>query len=75
MSQAYRLLNRKLSGSEALSDATIAVVASINVYDRLYGDPLKAMVHHNAVTRMIALRGGITELAKRNFLIAEKTFR
>ncbi|KAH8162865.1 hypothetical protein CIB48_g5375 [Xylaria polymorpha] len=75
MSQAYRLINQQLSGHEALSDATIAVVATINIYDRLYGDPQKAMVHLNGVTRMVALRGGIGELAKRNFVIAEKVFR
>ncbi|KAI0100180.1 hypothetical protein GGR51DRAFT_374339 [Nemania sp. FL0031] len=75
MSQAYRLVNQQLSSDEALSDTTIAVVASINIYDRLYGDPQKALVHLNGVTRMIALRGGIRELAKRNFIIAEKAFR
>ncbi|KAI8953458.1 hypothetical protein F4801DRAFT_115965 [Xylaria longipes] len=75
LSQAYRLINQELSSNEELSDATIAVVAAINVYDRLYGDPQKAMVHLNGVTRMVALRGGIGELAKRNFIIAEKVFR
>ncbi|KAJ8126663.1 hypothetical protein O1611_g6976 [Lasiodiplodia mahajangana] len=75
MSQAYRSINQQLSSDEALSDTTIAVVASINVYDRLYGDPQKALVHLNGVTRMIELRGGIRELAKRNFIIAEKAFR
>ncbi|KAI0545266.1 hypothetical protein F4679DRAFT_482620 [Xylaria curta] len=75
MSQAYRLINQKLSSDEALSDSTMAVVASINIYDRLYGDPKKAMVHLNGVTRMVALKGGVRELAKRNFIIAEKVFR
>ncbi|KAI0861559.1 hypothetical protein F4860DRAFT_162670 [Xylaria cubensis] len=75
MSQAYRLINQKLSSNEALSDTTMAVVASINIYDRLYGDPKKAMVHLNGVTRMVALKGGVRELAKRNFIIAEKVFR
>ncbi|KAI1179158.1 hypothetical protein F4777DRAFT_499409 [Nemania sp. FL0916] len=75
MSQAYRLINKQLSSNEALSDSTIAVVAAINVYDRLYGDPQKAMIHHNGLTSIIALRGGIRELAKRNFAIAEKTMR
>ncbi|KAI0456904.1 hypothetical protein F5B21DRAFT_466094 [Xylaria acuta] len=75
MSRAYRLINQKLSSNEPLSDTTVAVVASINIYDRLYGDPQKAMVHLNGVTRMVALRGGIGELAKRNFIIAEKVFR
>ncbi|TGJ79656.1 hypothetical protein E0Z10_g9110 [Xylaria hypoxylon] len=49
--------------------------ASINIYDRLYGNPQKAMVHHNGLAGLIALRGGIRELAKRNFVIAEKAFR
>ncbi|KAI1133365.1 hypothetical protein F5Y10DRAFT_287747 [Nemania abortiva] len=75
MSKVYRLVNERLSGNEALSDTTIAVVASINIYDRLYGDPQKALVHLNGVTRMIALKGGVRELAKRNFVIAEKAFR
>ncbi|KAI0879096.1 hypothetical protein GGS24DRAFT_440742 [Hypoxylon argillaceum] len=75
MSQAYRLINQDLSSSEAFSDTTIAVVAAINLYDRLYGDPQKAMIHLEGVTRMIAIRGGIRELAKRSFIIAEKAFR
>ncbi|KAJ2984646.1 hypothetical protein NUW58_g5947 [Xylaria curta] len=75
MSQAYRLINQKLSSDEALSDVSIAVVAAINVYDRLYGDPQRAMIHLNGVTRMVALRGGVRELAKRSFIIAEKVFR
>ncbi|KAI1751666.1 hypothetical protein F4782DRAFT_503742 [Xylaria castorea] len=75
MSQAYRLINQKLSSNEALSDTTMAVVASINIYDRLYGDPKKAMVHLNGVARMVALKGGVRELAKRSFIIAEKVFR
>ncbi|KAI0479665.1 hypothetical protein F4859DRAFT_444171 [Xylaria cf. heliscus] len=75
MSQAYRLINQQLSSKEALSDATIAVVAAINIYDRLYGDPQKAMVHLNGVAQMVELRGGIGVLAKRNPVIAEKVFR
>ena len=51
------------------------VVASINVYDRLYGDPRKAMIHLNGLAKMITLTGGIGELAKRNIIIAEKVFR
>ncbi|TRX95173.1 hypothetical protein FHL15_003865 [Xylaria flabelliformis] len=62
MSQAYRLINQELSSNEALSDTTMAVVASINIYDRLYGDPKKAMVHLNGVTRMVALKGGARRL-------------
>jgi hypothetical protein len=58
-----------------LSDTTIAVVAATTIYDRLYGNPDKAMVHLDGVSRMIELRGGIRELAKRNFVIAEKVFR
>ncbi|KAI1362557.1 hypothetical protein F5Y08DRAFT_311640 [Xylaria arbuscula] len=75
MSEAYRLLNDRLSSNEPLSDTTVAVVASINVYDRLYGDPQKAMIHLNGLANMIALTGGIGELAKRNIIIAEKVFQ
>ncbi|KAI0521923.1 hypothetical protein F5B22DRAFT_594702 [Xylaria bambusicola] len=75
MSQAYRLLNDRLSSKEPLSDTTVAVVAAINVYDRLYGDPQKAMVHLNGLVDMIASIGGISELAKRNIIIAEKIFQ
>ncbi|KAI0972163.1 hypothetical protein F4678DRAFT_429486 [Xylaria arbuscula] len=75
MSEAYRLLNKTLSSNEPLSDATIAVVAAINIYDRLYGDPQKAMVHLEGLAGLITLRGGIAELAERNFVIAEKALR
>ncbi|KAI0427824.1 hypothetical protein F5Y09DRAFT_315168 [Xylaria sp. FL1042] len=75
MSEAYRLVNKTLSSSEPLSDTTVAVVAAINIYDRLYGDPQKAMVHLNGLAGLITLRGGISELAERNIVIAEKAFR
>ncbi|GAW18060.1 hypothetical protein ANO14919_075300 [Xylariales sp. No.14919] len=75
MSETYRLVNQQLSSNKTVSDTTVAVVASVNIYDRLYGDPEKAMVHHNGLASLIALRGGIRELAKRNFVISEKAFR
>ncbi|KAI1816352.1 hypothetical protein GGS20DRAFT_538637 [Poronia punctata] len=75
MSQTFRLLAKKLSSDEALSDSTIAVVTSTSIYDRLYGNSRKAMVHLGGVYRMVELRGGIKALAERNFLVAEKTFR
>ncbi|KAI8624431.1 hypothetical protein F5Y19DRAFT_314858 [Xylariaceae sp. FL1651] len=75
LSKTFRLINKKLSSDEALSDSTIAVVTAITIYDRLYGNPQKAMIHLNGASRMIDLRGGISALAKRNFVIAEKTFR
>ncbi|KAI1290605.1 hypothetical protein F5Y03DRAFT_378096 [Xylaria venustula] len=75
MSEAYRLLNKTLSSNEPLSDATIAVVAAINIYDRLYGDPQKAMVHLEGLAGLVVSRGGIAELARRNFVVAEKALR
>ncbi|KAI1283998.1 hypothetical protein F5Y07DRAFT_348408 [Xylaria sp. FL0933] len=75
MSEAYRLVNKTLSSDELLSDDTVAVVAAINIYDRLHGDPQKAMVHLNGLTSLITLRGGISELAGRNIVVAEKAFR
>ncbi|KAI1439211.1 hypothetical protein GGR50DRAFT_635445 [Xylaria sp. CBS 124048] len=74
MVQTYRLLNETLSGKEALADETIAIVNFTATYDRLSGDPQKAVVHVDGASRMIALRGGIRELAKRNFIVAEKAF-
>ncbi|KAI1422940.1 hypothetical protein F5Y12DRAFT_760081 [Xylaria sp. FL1777] len=75
MSEAYRLVNKTLSSNEPLSDTTIAVVSAINIYDRLYGDPQQAMIHLNGLVGLIRLSGGISELAKRNIVIAEKAFR
>lgn len=75
MSQSFRLINEHLSSNKVLSDTTIAVVTSMTVYDRLYRHPEKATVHLDGVSRMIALRGGITELVKRNPVIAQKVFR
>ncbi|KAI3333314.1 hypothetical protein F4824DRAFT_473041 [Ustulina deusta] len=75
MSEAYRLINQKLSSNEPLSDTTVAVVAAVNTYDRLYGNPQKAMIHLNGLVSLITLGGGISELAKRNIIIAEKAFR
>ncbi|KAI1822037.1 hypothetical protein F4861DRAFT_516509 [Xylaria intraflava] len=75
MSRAYRLITQKLSSNEALADATISVVSSTTIYDRLYGDVERSMIHLNGVSEMINLKGGIRALVRRNFVIAEKAFR
>ncbi|KAI1260932.1 hypothetical protein F5Y18DRAFT_217823 [Xylariaceae sp. FL1019] len=75
MSKTFHLLNQKLSGNDAHSDSTIAAIIGTTFWDRLHGDPEKAMVHLNGAIKLIELTGGIRQLAEREFSIAEKALR
>ncbi|CAJ2502795.1 Uu.00g101890.m01.CDS01 [Anthostomella pinea] len=75
LSRALRLINQKLSGSEALSDAAIAVVIVMSMYERIRGRYHAARMHFEGMARMIQLRGGITQIATSFDTLAQKALR
>lgn len=57
--QACAMLNRRLSGEEAVSDLSIALACMFVVQESLLGDLDKYRMHLHGLDRMIELRGGI----------------
>ncbi|KAF6835652.1 hypothetical protein CPLU01_04122 [Colletotrichum plurivorum] len=61
--QACAMLNLRLSGEEAVSDLSIALVCMFVVQESLLGDTDKYRMHVHGLDRMIELRGGIQVFA------------
>lgn len=75
LSHAFRFMNEKLSGDDALSDTTIAVAVMLAKYEPLCGHHSQGLVHLQAVHRMVHLRGGIAHFTKNRPNISQKIFR
>lgn len=75
LSLAFRLINDKLSGNEAASDTTIAVVLTMSHYYRLQGQFSQGLVHLQGLERMVKMRGGISNLRMKQYTLAQKIFR
>ena len=63
VSTAYRLVNARLSGDEALSDRAIAVVITLTIFEMLQGNHQRSLVHFKGLRQMVYLRGGVSQLA------------
>ncbi|KAH6867169.1 hypothetical protein B0T10DRAFT_502639 [Thelonectria olida] len=68
---ALRLTNARLSGSDALSDTTLASVIALCLFENMTGDVEKMAMHFDGLCRMIALRSGV----KTNLTLLEKARR
>ncbi|KAJ8069238.1 hypothetical protein OCU04_002904 [Sclerotinia nivalis] len=75
LSRAFRLINDKLSGNDAVADTTIAVVLTMSHYYRLQGQFRQGLVHLQKLEKMVEMRGGIASLEKEQFTLAQKIFR
>ncbi|CRG89921.1 hypothetical protein PISL3812_06960 [Talaromyces islandicus] len=75
LSHTFRLINQRLSGSDAVTDATIAVVLMLTQYERHDNQHWRAMVHFQGLERMIKLRGGISRLRETMPILAIKIAR
>lgn len=75
ISQAYALVNLKLSGPESVSDSAIAAVITLAIYQQIHHLHSAGLVHLNGLYRMIQLRGGIARLMKDNRALALKSLR
>ena len=75
ISQAYALVNLKLSGPEFVSDSAIAAVITLTIYQQIHHLHSTGLIHLNGLYRMIQLRGGIARLMKENRALALKALR
>ena len=75
ISQAYALVNLKLSGPESVSDSAIAAVITLTIYQQIHHLHSTGLIHLNGLYRMIQLRGGIARLMKENRALALKALR
>ena len=72
---ALHLVNARLSGRDAASNETIAVVLVLGLYERYQGEYRRGLVHLDGLRRMLDLRGGIRELSTSKPDLARKIFR
>ncbi|KAF7160795.1 hypothetical protein CNMCM5623_006389 [Aspergillus felis] len=75
ISQAYALVNIKLSGPFSVSDSAIAAVVSLAIYQQIHHQPATGLVHLQGLYRMIQLRGGIARLMQEDRALALKPLR
>lgn len=75
ISQAYALVNQKLSSPESIADHAIASVVSLVIYQQIHSQDSVGITHLNGLCRMIKLRGGIDRLMQENRALALKPLR
>ncbi|KAF1946938.1 hypothetical protein EJ02DRAFT_430485 [Clathrospora elynae] len=75
ISNAYRLVNERLSGLEACSDKVIAVVTVLAIYHLIHHQQGVGLVHFEGLRQMIKLRGGLRRLSRDNRGLAQKPWR
>jgi hypothetical protein len=75
ITKAYYLVNKRLSGEGAVSDATIAVVTTLAIYQRIHQQHSTGLIHFHGLTRMIELRGGMAKVSRANRPLALKPWR
>ena len=75
LSQTFRLVNERLSGNDAVSDATIAVVVILAQHERLRGNHREGLVHVGGLERMVQLRRGVTALSRYRPGLTQKMFK
>lgn len=75
LSKAYRITQKRLSGPKATSDAAIACVTVLTIYQLVHGHLETGLVHFNGLCRMVQARGGIAKLLKDHRALAQKPWR
>ncbi|OAA59641.1 hypothetical protein SPI_05839 [Niveomyces insectorum RCEF 264] len=62
LSRALALVNERLSGDAALSDATIALVVLLILHEQVSRKEAVADIHFRGLIKMVELRGGMDQL-------------
>ncbi|KAI0206630.1 hypothetical protein F4808DRAFT_1121 [Astrocystis sublimbata] len=77
LARSLRLVNQRLAGDRdvALSDTTLGAVIIMTQHERLLGYHKQALVHFEGLQKIIALRGGMTQLTIDAPGIAQKVLR
>ncbi|KAL3469616.1 hypothetical protein BJX99DRAFT_265032 [Aspergillus californicus] len=75
ITHTYRIVRERLSGKEALSDMTIAVLVIMSQYERIQGQYARGYIHLKGLKRMAELRGGICMLSRQCWGVVQKVLR
>ncbi|KAI9369083.1 hypothetical protein BJX61DRAFT_536724 [Aspergillus egyptiacus] len=75
IARTYRLVQERLTGTEATSDMTIAVLVIMAQYERLQGQYSRGYIHMQGLKRMAELRGGIGSLSRECWGVVQKVLR
>lgn len=75
MARAYQIINKRLSGRDALRDSSIAVVTSLAMNEDLHQQQSTAKLHFEGLRRMIELRGSMRQMLLINRHIGQKIWR
>ncbi|KAH8674146.1 hypothetical protein BX600DRAFT_509338 [Xylariales sp. PMI_506] len=75
MDQTFRIVNKRLSGNQALSDLTVAAVMAMSQYERISGNYDRTKVHFEGMQQIVELSGGIVAFIEKHAAFAQKIFR
>jgi len=75
LNKTFLLTNRRLSSTDAVSDASMAVVVMMAQYERQRERYINGLSHIDGLQRMVGIRGGITQLAKDKPSLFQKIIR
>ena len=71
LNQAVRLVNAKITTSEALSDSVISVVNLLVLQGLIREDQSHAKTHLDGLRKMVELRGGLGQLLQNEPLLVK----
>lgn len=62
LNRGLALVNQRLAGDDALSDATFRLVIMLILHEQMCRKEAAAEIHFQGLTRMVELRGGLDKL-------------
>lgn len=62
LNQGLALVNQRLAGDSALSDATFGLVIMLILHEQVCRKEAAAEIHFQGLTKMVELRGGLDKL-------------
>lgn len=75
LTQAFRLINERISRAEHVSNSTLAVVMSLSTYESTRGRYDRGMIHLSGLFRMVETRGGPERIGSEEPEIMQKIYR
>ncbi|UKZ74942.1 hypothetical protein TrVFT333_002612 [Trichoderma virens FT-333] len=75
LTQAFRLINERISRDERVSNSTIAVVMSLSTYESTRGRYDHGMIHLSGLFRMVETRGGLDCVGSEEPELMQKIYR
>jgi hypothetical protein len=75
ITQAFRLVNERISRAERVTNPTMAVVMSLASYESTRGHYDRGMIHLSGLHRMIEMRGGLDRVGSEEPELMQKIYR